>query len=68
MKPVLYANLSAEQARLGLTDAETAKAIGVHPRTYSRKKQAGGFKTREITEICKLFTGKYEYLFETKEA
>lgn len=61
----IYPNLSAEQARFGRTDRETARLIGVHPRTYARKKQYGGFKENEISELCKLFGSTYEYLFET---
>lgn len=65
MRIGIYPNLSAEQARQGKTDTEMAKLIGVHPRTYARKKQFGGFKENEISELCKLFGSTYEYLSET---
>lgn len=69
MRIGIYPNLSAEQARRGKTDTETAKLIGVHPRTYARKKQFGGFRGEEIEDLCKLFDSTYEYLFKTdKEA
>lgn len=68
MKIGIYPNLSAEQARFGKTDIAMADILSIHPRTYARRKQAGGFKQREIKELCKLFDCTYEYLFETKEA
>ena len=69
MRIGIYPNLFTEQAKLGMTDVKVADKIGVSTRTYSRKKQIGGFRGEEITALCKLFNGTYEYLFETsKEA
>lgn len=68
MKTHLYANLCAEQARKGLTDAETAKAIGVITRTYVWKKNNGTFKLSECMALVKLFNCSFEYLFETANA
>lgn len=67
MKSNMYANLCAEQARKGMTDAETAKAIGIITRTYVWKKHNGTFKMNECTALCKLFNVKFEYLFETEK-
>ena len=63
MRIGIYPNLFTEQAKRSMTDVEVAEKIGISTRTYSRKKQIGGFKGEEITALCKLFNGKYEYLF-----
>ena len=63
MRIGIYPNLSAEQARFGKTDKATAELLGIHPRTYARRKEFGGFKESEITALLRTFDCTYEYLF-----
>ena len=65
MKPSLFGNLAAEQARLGMTDADVAKIINVTRQTYGIKKRRGTFKSDEIATLCRIFDKPFEHLFET---
>lgn len=65
MKTILFSNLVAEQAKRGMTDADTAKEIGITAQTYAVKKKRGTFKASECTALCKLFEKSFEHLFET---
>ncbi len=63
----MFRNLEAEQARLGLSNSDVAKKLGISRNSYENKKKTGKFTTFEIKMLCKLFRCKFDYLFQTDE-
>ena len=63
----MFRNLEAEQARVGLTNQQTAEKLGISRISYENKKKTGKFTTSEIKKLCKLFKCKFDYLFATEE-
>ena len=63
----MFRNLDAEQARLKLTDQKVADKLGISRVSYVNKKKTGKFTTMEIKGLCKLFSRKFDYLFDTEE-
>ncbi len=63
----MFRNLDAEQARLKLTDQKVADKLGISRVSYVNKKKTGKFTTMEIKVLCKLFSRKFDYLFDTEE-
>lgn len=63
----MFRNLEAEQARLGLSNSDVAKKLGISRNSYENKKRTGKFTTFEIKMLCKLFRCKFDYLFQTDE-
>lgn len=61
----MFRNLEAEQARLGYTNTDVAKKLGISRVSYENKKKNGKFTTLEIKSLCKLFKCKFDYLFYT---
>ena len=61
----MFRNLEAEQARLGYTNTDVAKNLGISRVSYENKKKNGKFTTLEIKSLCKLFKCKFDYLFYT---
>ena len=52
-------------ARLGYTNTDVAKKLGISRVSYENKKKNGKFTTLEIKSLCKLFKCKFDYLFYT---
>ena len=63
----MFRNLDAEQARLKLTDQKVADKLGISRVSYVNKKKTGKFTTMDIKALCKLFSRKFDYLFDTEE-
>ena len=63
----MFRNLEAEQARLGLSNSDVAKKLGISRNSYENKKETGKFTTFEIKILCKLFRCKFDYLFQTDD-
>ena len=63
----MFRNLEAEQARLGLSNSDVAKKLGISRNSYENKKKTGKFTTFEIKMLCKLFRCKFDYLFQADE-
>lgn len=63
----MFRNLEAEQARLGLSNSDVAKKLGISRNSYENKKKTGKFTTFEIKILCKLFRCKFDYLFQTDD-
>ena len=63
----MFRNLDAEQARLGLSNSDVAKRLGISRNSYESKKKTGKFTTFEIKALCKMFKCKFDYLFKTDE-
>lgn len=63
----MFRNLEAEQARLGLSNSDVAKKLGISRNSYENKKKTGKFTTFEIKMLCKLFRCKFDYLFQTDD-
>ena len=64
---MLYPNLNAEQARLNLTNSQTADALGISRVTYQSKKKSGRFYASECQKLCKLFNCSFDYLFKIEK-
>ena len=63
----MFRNLEAELARLGLSNSDMAKKLGISRNSYENKKKTGKFTTFEIKMLCKLFRCKFDYLFQTDD-
>lgn len=63
----MFRNLDAEQARLGLSNSDVAKRLGISRNSYESKKKTGKFTTFEIKALCKMFKCKFDYLFKTDD-
>jgi putative toxin-antitoxin system antitoxin component (TIGR02293 family) len=53
-----YAEFEKLQKRLGLSQEQMAKAVGINPRTLTRRKNAGRLTSEEserVLRICRLF-------------
>lgn len=61
----MFKNLEAEQARIGMTNKQVAEYLGISRVSYENKKKTGKFYIKEISRLCSLFKGDYEYLFAT---
>lgn len=64
----MFRNIRAEQARIGMTNEEMAKALGISRPTYENKKRTGKFTASEAAALCKLFNVSFDYLFSTDQA
>ena len=64
-RDTMFRNLEAEQARMGYTNTDVAKKLGISRVSYENKKKNGKFTTLEIKSLCKLFKCKFDYLFFT---
>ena len=63
----MFRNLEAEQARVGLSNSDVAKKLGIPRNSYESKKKTGKFTTFEIKMLGKMFKCKFDYLFQTDE-
>lgn len=63
----VYPNLYSEQKKRGLTNADVAAAVGMHPATYGVKCRNGRFRVSEARALCQLFNADFDYLFEPAE-
>lgn len=64
----MFRNIRAEQARIGMTNEEMAKALGISRPTYESKKRTGKFTASEAASLCKLFNVSFDYLFSTDQS
>lgn len=67
-KRVIFPNLEAEQARVGITDSELALHLKISRITLLNKKRNGNFYLSEIISIMNLFNKDFSYIFERKGA
>lgn len=63
----MFNNLEAEQARKQMTNQQVADYLGMSRVSYESKKKSGKFYVTEISKLCDLFDGDFEYLFAVAE-
>lgn len=59
----MFANLKAEQARRGMTNAAVAKRLGISRTSYESKLRTGNFRVSEAMRLCELYGCEFDYLF-----
>lgn len=63
----MFANLRAEQARRGMTNAAVAEELGISRTCYESKLRTGNFRVNEAKKLCGVFGCEFGYLFATFE-
>ena len=59
----MFANLRAEQARHGMTNAAVAEKLGISRTCYESKLRTGNFRVNEVKKLCGVFGCEFDYLF-----
>lgn len=59
----MFANLKAEQARYGMTNATVAERLGISRTCYESKLRTGNFRVSEAMKLCELYGCEFNYLF-----
>lgn len=49
-----------------MTNTEVAEYLGISRATYENKKKDGKFTRPEVIKLLRLFSFKFEYLFDTE--
>lgn len=57
-------NIEAERARLKLTQEETAKALGISPKSYFNYANGKAIPSTVLIKMAKLFSCSTDYLLE----
>lgn len=63
----MYANLKAEQARRGMTNAAVAEKLGISRTCYESKLRTGNFRVSEAMTLCEIYNCEFNYLFARSE-
>ncbi len=64
----MFANLKAEQARYGMTNAAVAERLGISRTNYESKLRTGNFRVTEANILCRLYNCTFDYLFADTNA